>query len=263
MAEEFLDTDSLLKLEYGNLVLRRQSHLFLAWGVTTAIALLLLIWLFAINWENIDSGLELSGRATSGKAYTEVISMIKLAPPPPSSPGAAAAPVRTHQAVSPAIGNVVKVSRKEAPLEHTAATQNELKEAIQNLEVQGGQSIHGSDIGSGKGGASSGLEGVDEDGAVSGFCETMPAFLEQKKPLYPEPARIAGITGKVVIKVLIGADGSPLKAMIIKRIPEHCTAFDRVVLKSVLESTYSPGVQNGRAVKVWCMIPVSFRIDES
>jgi periplasmic protein TonB len=254
MREEFLDTDRLLKLHYGNLVLRRQAHLFLGCGVIAAIALLLFFGLLTINWESIASGRELSGKATPGDAYAEVTTMIELAPPP-SSPKSAAAPVHSYHATSPAVGKIVKVSREEAPLEHTAATQSELKEANQK---QGNQGAQGS--ASGKGGETSGLEGLDEDGAVSGFCEKMPSFLEQKKPLYPEAARIAGITGKVVVKVLIGEEGRPLKAIILKRIPEECTLFDRVALKSVLESTYSPGVQNGRAVKVWCVIPISFRL---
>ena len=255
MSEEFLDTDRMLKLHYGNLVLRRQAHLFLGCGVIAAIVLLLFFWLLTINWESIASGRELSGKATPGDAYAEVTTMIELAPPPPSLPASAVVSVHSVHAISPAVGKIVKVSRAEAPLEHTAVTQSELKEANQN---QGNQGVQGGT--SGKGGASSGLEGLDEDGAVSGFCEKMPSFLEQKKPLYPEAARIAGITGKVVVKVLIGEEGRPLKAIVLKRIPEECTAFDRVALKSVLESTYSPGVQNGRAVKVWCVIPISFRL---
>ncbi len=265
LAEEFLDTDCLLKLDYGNLVLRRQAHLFLGCGVLASTALLLFFWLLIINWDFIASGQGVSGRAVPGDTYETLTTMIAFAAPP-SAPESRKARAVTLPASPFTVGKIVKVSREEETVTRPAATQSGLKELNRNEEAQGAQSTSGSgigSIGSGKGGESSGLEGFGEDGTIFGRCEIMPAFLEQKKPRYPEAARIAGITARLFVKVLIGADGSPLKAMIIKRIPEECNAFDAVTLQSVLESTYTPAVQNGRAVKVWCMIPVSFRIDES
>jgi periplasmic protein TonB len=259
LGEEFLDTDCLLKLDYGNLVLRRQTHLFLGYGVMTSTVILLLFWLVIMSRDFIASGQGLSGQTVPGNTYEVVTAMIQLAPPPASSESTAAHAVTTHSVPSRA-GKIVKVRQDELPHAESAPTQNELKEVIRN---QGARSSQGSGIGSGKGGESSGLEGFGDDGAIFGACEIMPAFLEQKKPVYPEAARIEGISGKLFVKVLIGANGFPVKAIIMKRIPEDCNAFDAVVLKSVLESTYSPAFQNGRAVKVWCMIPVSFKIDES
>lgn len=261
LAEEFLDTDCLLKLDYGNLVLRRQAHLFLGCGVLASTALLLFFWLLIINWDFIASGQGVSGRAVPGDTYETLTTMIALSAPEPGKARAVTLPAAPFR-----VGKIVKVRQEEVIAAQPAATQSELKELNRNEEAQGAQSTSGSGIGSGigsgKGGESSGLEGFGEDGTIFGRCEVMPAFLEQKKPRYPEAARIAGITARLFVKVLIGTDGSPLKAMIIKRIPEECNAFDAVTLQSVLESTYTPAVQNGRAVKVWCMIPVSFRIDD-
>ena len=48
--EEFLDTDRLRQIDYGNLALRRQAHLFLSHGVITAIVLLGLFWIVSANW---------------------------------------------------------------------------------------------------------------------------------------------------------------------------------------------------------------------
>ncbi len=265
LAEEFLDTDCLLKLDYGNLVLRRQAHLFLGCGVLASTALLLFFWLLIINWDFIASGQGVSGRAVPGDTYETLTTMIAFAAPP-SAPESGKARAVTLPAAPFTVGKIVKVRQEEVIAAQPAATQSELKELNRNEEAQGAQSTSGSGIGSGigsgKGGESSGLEGFGEDGTIFGRCEVMPAFLEQKKPRYPEAARIAGITARLFVKVLIGADGSPLKAMIIKRIPEECNAFDAVTLQSVLESTYTPAVQNGRAVKVWCIISVSFRIDD-
>ncbi len=261
--DEFLDTDRLRQLDYGNLVLRRQMHHYLGSGVLFSIALLLLFWFVTFHWDDVAS----AGRRSSGKAlgdsYELVTAMVQLAPPPPLLSASVAASPVTRSAVSSIPGKVAMVSEDQATLAHPYAAQSEIKQDLQNQEAQG--ALAGVDAGSGSGrgsSESSGIEGLGDDGAIFGACEKMPAFLEQKKPVYPETARLAGITGKVLVKVLIGADGHPVKAVVVKRFPEECTAFDRVALQSVLESTYSPAIQNGQPVKVWCIIPVSFSLTE-
>ncbi len=92
-------------------------------------------------------------------------------------------------------------------------------------------------------------------------CEKPPGFLYQAKPAYPETARTAGITGKVFVSVLIGEDGRPIKAKVMKRIPEDCKDFDVVALKSVMESGYYPGILNGLPTKVWLTAPISFQLN--
>ncbi len=244
--EQFLDTDRLRQLYYGNLVLRRQAHLFLTHGVITAIALLGIFWLVTANWHFIKSLTGLFGKDDKPmvECYEVVTSVTQLPPPPPLNapeplpvtPSSPAVPV------PPSVGQIKKVSQDEVPPEQTVATQKELKQAIQ---TQGTGS-----------GASSGDE-------VPMFipCEKMPGFLEQKKPVYPEMARIAGITGKVFVSVLIAEDGRPLKAKVMKRIPADCEVFDAVAIKSVMESKYYPGIQNGSPIKVWFTVPIRFQLD--
>lgn len=243
--EEFLDTDRLRNLGYGNLVLRRQGHLFLSHGVIVAIALLTFFWLVTANWQTIASltGLFDKDDAPMVECYEVVTSVTQLPPPPPLDIPEPT-PVTPSQAVPapPNVGKIKKVSQEEAPPEQTVATQKELKQVIQQ--------------GSGTGSSSSGDE-------VPMFvpCEKMPGFLDQKKPLYPEMARIAGITGKVFVSVLIGEDGRPIKAKVMKRIPADCDVFDAVALKSVMDSRYYPGIQNGSPIKVWFTVPIRFQLD--
>ncbi len=257
---EFLDTDSLRRLPYGNLVLRRQSHLFLGSGVLAATMLLMLFLLVTTHLDFIAFGRKAHGNASSTQSYDVVTTMIQLDPPPAAvSKSSVPSPVLSPPEVPSTVGKIVAVQKEaEALQEQTVATQTELKQAIENLEANSGGT--GGSSGSGSSGASSGFDGLDGDGALFGACDIMPSFREQKKPAYPEAARVAGIAGKLFVKVLIGDDGRPLKAIVLKRIPEACTAFDGVALKSVLESTYYPATQNGRTVKVWCIIPISFRL---
>jgi len=176
----------------------------------------------------------------------EVVTSVTQLPPPPPLTAPEPAPVTPSSTVAPPnVGKIKKVNEEEVPREQTVATQKELKQAIQ---TQG--------TGSGSGSASTGDE-------VPMFvpCEKMPGFLDQKKPAYPEMARIAGITGKVFVSVLIGEDGHPLKAKVMKRIPADCDVFDAVAIKSVMESKYYPGIQNGSPIKVWFTVPIRFQLD--
>ena len=243
--EEFLDTDRLRKLSYGNLVLRRQAHLFLSHGVITAVVLLGLFWLVTANWQTLASWTGLFKNDKPMVECYEVVTSVTQLPPPPPLDIPEPVPVTPSSpavAAPPNVGKIKQVSQEEVPVQQTLATQKELKQAIQT--------------GSGSGSASSGDE-------VPMFipCEKMPGFLDQKKPAYPEMARTAGITGKVFVSVLIGEDGRPIKAKIMKRIPADCDVFDAVALKSVMESKYYPGIQNGSPIKVWFTVPIRFQLD--
>ncbi|MEI8102041.1 MAG: energy transducer TonB [Chlorobium sp.] len=258
--QEFLDTECLRNLSYGNLVLRHQMHLFLGCGVIFSLVLLLLFWLVTFNIDYVACGRRSSGSAAFRESCELVTTMVQFAPPP----ALASSPVAVHpvtlRATSSQVGKIVEVRETEIPPEHPSATQSEIKQGIENQSLQNVVAGTGSGTGTGGGGESSGLEGFGEEGAIFGACEKMPGFLEQKKTVYPEAARIAGITGRVLVKVLIEADGHPIKAMIVKRIPAETTVFDTVALTSVLDSTYYPAIQNGQPVKVWCIIPINFRL---
>ncbi len=246
---EYLDTDHLLNLGYGNLVLRHKNHIFLGYGVIIAVVLLALFWVVSANWDIIASGKGHSGKGSESGSYELVTSVINLALPPPSIPEPATPPSSGVEK-QPEIGKIIKVTEKDVPLEQTAATQTELKQALQNHNA-----------GSASGNESSGIEGLGEEGSMFGSCDKMPGFLDQIKPAYPEAARVIGITGKVFVKVLISEDGRAIKAIVIKRIPGECLVFDSVALKSVVDSKYYPGLKNGRPVKVWCVVPISFQLD--
>jgi periplasmic protein TonB len=245
--EEFLDTDRLRQLSYGNLVLRRQAHLFLSYGVLTAIVLLGLFWLVTANWQTLASLTGLFKKDQPMVECYEVVTSVTQLPPPPPLDLPEPVPVTPSSpavVAPPNVGRIKQVSQEEAPVQQTLATQKELKQAIQT------------GTGNGSGGVSSGDE-------VPMFipCEKMPGFLDQKMPIYPEMARIAGITGKVFVSVLIAEDGRPIKAKVMKRIPADCEVFDAVALKSVMESRYYPGIQNGSPIKVWFTVPIRFQLD--
>jgi TonB family protein len=79
----------------------------------------------------------------------------------------------------------------------------------------------------------------------------------QKKAVYPEMAKRAGIEGKVTVRVLIGKDGKPKKCIIES---SDSQMLDESAKKAVMASTYTPARQNGQPVQVWISIPVTYRL---
>jgi len=73
---------------------------------------------------------------------------------------------------------------------------------------------------------------------------------------YPEVARQAGIEGRVTVKVLVGPDGNVLKVGSVTG-PEVFT--DEVRDKS-MNLQFTPGLQNGKPVKVWVTVPFNFKL---
>jgi TonB family protein len=88
-----------------------------------------------------------------------------------------------------------------------------------------------------------------------------PVFFPAPRLVYPEEARREGIEGRVVIRVLIDEMGRPHAPEIIRRIPEYCLVFDQEAKRIVMESSYEPGVHQGKHVRVFMIIPVRFTLE--
>jgi len=74
---------------------------------------------------------------------------------------------------------------------------------------------------------------------------------------YPPLAREAGIEGKVNVKILVGPEGEVVKVGTITG-PE---AFYEEVSSKVMLLQFTPGLQNGKPVKVWVTVPFNFKLN--
>ncbi len=79
----------------------------------------------------------------------------------------------------------------------------------------------------------------------------------QKKIVYPEIAKRAGVQGRVYIKAFVNENGDVVKAEVIKGIGAGC---DEAAVKAVTETKFKPGRQRGKPVKVQVSIPVVFKL---
>ncbi|MCI0449982.1 MAG: TonB family protein [Chlorobi bacterium] len=73
---------------------------------------------------------------------------------------------------------------------------------------------------------------------------------------YPEIAREAGLEGRVTVKVLVGPDGNVIKVGSVSG-PD---VFHDEVRDKASDLQFTPGLQNGKPVKVWVTVPFNFKL---
>ncbi len=79
----------------------------------------------------------------------------------------------------------------------------------------------------------------------------------QKKIVYPEIAKRAGVQGRVYVKAFVDENGNVTKVELIKGIGAGC---DEAAIAAVQETAFKPGKQRGKPVKVQVTVPVLFRL---
>lgn len=84
-------------------------------------------------------------------------------------------------------------------------------------------------------------------------------YLQNPKPAYPANSRRLGEQGQVVVRVLIGVDGTAQKAEI-----RQSSGFDRLdqaALATTQRWRYVPGKRGGVAEAMWFSIPINFVLE--
>jgi len=79
----------------------------------------------------------------------------------------------------------------------------------------------------------------------------------QKKIVYPEIAKRAGVQGRVYVKAFVNEVGKVTKVELIRGIGAGC---DEAAMKAVNSVMFSPGKQRGKPVKVQVTVPVLFKL---
>jgi len=79
----------------------------------------------------------------------------------------------------------------------------------------------------------------------------------QRAVVYPEIAKRAGVEGTVYVEAFVNEEGKVTRTKIVKGIGAGC---DEAAQDAVLKTTFKPGKQRGKAVKVRMSIPIRFRL---
>jgi protein TonB len=88
--------------------------------------------------------------------------------------------------------------------------------------------------------------------------DTPPVPLVAPHPAYPSWAKEAGIEGRVLVRVLVGADGIPKRVLVVSG-PKGLTEG---IESALIRWRFSPGLSNGTPVECWVEIPISFKLAE-
>ncbi|MEE9430978.1 MAG: energy transducer TonB [Melioribacteraceae bacterium] len=80
----------------------------------------------------------------------------------------------------------------------------------------------------------------------------------QKKIIYPEIAKRAGVQGRVTVRAFVDKNGNVFKAEIIKGIGAGC---DEEAITAVMKTKFSPGMQRGKPVRVQVSVPILFKLN--
>jgi TonB family protein len=81
-----------------------------------------------------------------------------------------------------------------------------------------------------------------------------PTKLFDVKPVYPQTARAAGVTGNVIVEITIAADGAVADARILRSIP----LLDEAALQAVRQWRYDVTLLNGVPVPLTMIVTVPF-----
>jgi periplasmic protein TonB len=110
------------------------------------------------------------------------------------------------------------------------------------------------------GGTGTGRPGDGDDPAGSSIRTltgemVRPVLLTKVEPVYPTTARIARMTGRVVVEAVVGLDGQVEAAEVIS---STSALFDASALDAVRHWRYRPALMNGRPVRVYFKVAVEF-----
>ena len=109
------------------------------------------------------------------------------------------------------------------------------------------------------GGVGSGSE-VGEEIIFNAYeLDQEPQPVVRVPPIYPYKAREQGIEGKVLIKLLVNADGTVGQVIIMDARPKGI--FENAVMKSVPSWKFNPGKVDGEPVTAWVVTTVNFDLN--
>ena len=84
-------------------------------------------------------------------------------------------------------------------------------------------------------------------------------YLHNPPPDYPRMSKRLGEQGKVVLKVLIGADGLPQKVELVTT--SGFERLDKSAMDAAMRWRYVPGKRGGVAEAMWYQVPIQFTLE--
>lgn len=96
-------------------------------------------------------------------------------------------------------------------------------------------------------------------GIDSVIVDEWPTLISRPLAKYPKAAQKEKIQGKVWVNLLLGADGKPKDAKILKSDSE---ALNHAALEAAMKWVFKPANYKGKPISVWVVIPFNFVLKE-
>jgi protein TonB len=182
-------------------------------------------------------------------------------PPPPPPPSEPPPPVKpTVKFTPPVIKKDEEVKEDEKPPDVA-----ELKDASAGVKTQAGD-VNGIDPGivDNPGTGTGVVEAPPPPPEIFSYVEQMPEFSGNlneylsKNINYPQMARDAGVSGRVVLKFVVDESGHVGGITVVKGIGSGCDEEAKRVVAAM--PPWKPGKSNGKAVKVYYTLPIKFTL---
>lgn len=149
------------------------------------------------------------------------------------------------QTAVPAIGIPEPVPDFQA-VETTIATLDQMSEVLVPTDISmiGGRDLLVVDLGT------QNSPGPTDFVAV----EALPVLISMPAPVYPELARMAGLEGSVIVRILVGKDGNAADAIIV----QGSEMFNESALASARQAKFRPALQQHHPVATWVNQVINF-----
>jgi len=86
--------------------------------------------------------------------------------------------------------------------------------------------------------------------------DSPPKIVRQIPVKYPTQAKREGITGRVIVRCLVGTDGKAKKLEVVES--EPAGIFDESALSNLKYCQFRPGIKGGELVATWVKVPFKF-----
>jgi len=99
----------------------------------------------------------------------------------------------------------------------------------------------------------------NDNPAIGDFVpvQQLPVMVVQISPVYPELAIRADLEGRVWVSILVGREGKPKKAVVVKSDQE---IFNQSAIDAAMQYSFTPALQNNKPVAVWVVVPFKFEL---
>ena len=172
-------------------------------------------------------------------------------PPPPAGPLLAASP-------APATGPTAQPAEvPDTPAERPAATPSAAPASTPGPAVGAFGGAAGGVAGGQPGGVAGGQVGGDPTGVLPPRFDA--AYLRNPEPDYPALSRRLHEEGRVVLRVLVSAEGLPQQLEL--RTSSGHLRLDQAALDAVRRWRFAPARRGAESLAAWVLVPLTFSLD--